>query len=223
MDPGESGGLDVSKSPSEVHAQAGKNAEKALAKFNQTQAEAIQLSAQWGNTLGNALGGLITGTMSLGQVFAQVAQEIVANLVQIAIQAVTANAASAGAGAASSQAGIPIVGPVLAIAAMGAMVGAVLGLLGNIGAKEMGGGVYPGGAYLVGERGPEILRVGLAGAVVPNHQLGTGGSGVGRGSGGTTIINNISTPDVRGFERMLRRNDNALTRVLRDSKRAGRG
>jgi hypothetical protein len=44
----------------------------------------------------------------------------------------------------------------------------------------MGGPVSAGGAYLVGERGPEILQMGGSGGnVVPNHKLG----------GGNTTIN----------------------------------
>jgi hypothetical protein len=55
-------------------------------------------------------------------------------------QAVAANAANAASGAAASQAGIPIVGPILAIAAMGAMLAAVLALSGGFET----GGVLPG-------------------------------------------------------------------------------
>ncbi len=56
---------------------------------------------------------------------------------------VSMDAAKAGAGAASSQAAIPIIGPVLAIAAMVAMVAAVLGLLSNI-KKYASGGLVTG-------------------------------------------------------------------------------
>jgi len=47
---------------------------------------------------------------------------------------------------------------------------AVAGLAGQ---RAMGGDVMPGEAYLVGERGPEILRMGRqAGTVIPNHAIG---------------------------------------------------
>ena len=40
------------------------------------------------------------------------------------------------------------------------------------GARAMGGDVMPGEAYLVGERGPEILRMGRqSGSVIPNHAI----------------------------------------------------
>ena len=49
--------------------------------------------------------------------------------------------------------------------------------------KERGGPVQAGGAYLVGERGPEILQMGSKGGnVVPNSKIG----------GGDSITNNIS-------------------------------
>lgn len=39
------------------------------------------------------------------------------------------------------------------------------------GARASGGPVVPGKAYLVGERGPELLVPGMAGTVIPNHRL----------------------------------------------------
>jgi hypothetical protein len=42
------------------------------------------------------------------------------------------------------------------------------------GARALGGPVLPRGSYLVGERGPEILRMGSqGGSIVPNHQIGS--------------------------------------------------
>ena len=41
-------------------------------------------------------------------------------------------------------------------------------------------------------------------------------------SGGRSVTVNISATDAASFEKMLRRNDNALVRVLRDATRAGR-
>lgn len=42
------------------------------------------------------------------------------------------------------------------------------------GARAKGGPVIGGKAYLVGERGPEILVPGRSGTVIPNHQIGGG-------------------------------------------------
>jgi len=50
------------------------------------------------------------------------------------------------------------------------------GFLGGLFGKERGGKVSAGGAYLVGERGPEILQMGSKGGnIIPNSQLGGGG------------------------------------------------
>lgn len=43
------------------------------------------------------------------------------------------------------------------------------------GARAEGGPVMPGRAYLVGERGPEMIVPQSAGTVIPNHALGGGG------------------------------------------------
>jgi hypothetical protein len=46
------------------------------------------------------------------------------------------------------------------------------------GRRASGGPVSAGGAYLVGERGPELLQMGsTSGNVIPNNKLGAGGSG----------------------------------------------
>ena len=39
------------------------------------------------------------------------------------------------------------------------------------GGRASGGPVVPGKAYLVGERGPELLVPGVAGTVIPNHRM----------------------------------------------------
>lgn len=43
--------------------------------------------------------------------------------------------------------------------------------------RASGGSIMPGGAYLVGEKGPEIIRPRHSGTVVPAHLSGQGGSG----------------------------------------------
>ena len=50
------------------------------------------------------------------------------------------------------------------------------GFLGGLfGKKEMGGRVNAGGAFLVGERGPEILQMGSKGGnIIPNNKIGGG-------------------------------------------------
>ena len=53
------------------------------------------------------------------------------------------------------------------------------GFLGGLfGKRERGGPVSAGGAFLVGERGPELLQMGSKGGnIIPNSELGKGGGG----------------------------------------------
>ena len=77
--------------------------------------------------------------------------------------------------------------------------GGILSGLGSIfgGGHADGGDVTPGKAYLVGEKGPELLKIGAAGgSIIPNGQFGGGGSG-----GQVTVVQNIQTPDADGFKR----------------------
>jgi len=60
------------------------------------------------------------------------------------------------------------------------------------GKRAMGGPVTANKAYLVGERGPEVLVMGgQSGAIIPNHDLSTSmtgrGGGMSMANGGTTI------------------------------------
>jgi len=61
------------------------------------------------------------------------------------------------------------------------------------GVRADGGPVENGGAYMVGERGPELFVPRSAGAIVPNHSMAMGGS--------TNITNyNIQAIDTKSFE-----------------------
>ncbi len=52
------------------------------------------------------------------------------------------------------------------------------GFLSGLFGKERGGRVSAGGAFVVGERGPELLQMGSKGGnIIPNSQLGGGGGG----------------------------------------------
>ena len=53
--------------------------------------------------------------------------------------------------------------------------GGIGGFLGGLFGKASGGPVSAGGAYLVGERGPEILQMGSRGGnIIPNNKIGGG-------------------------------------------------
>ena len=53
--------------------------------------------------------------------------------------------------------------------------GGIFGFLGNI-FKANGGPVAGGNPYVVGEKGPELFVPKSSGTIVPNNQLGGGGS-----------------------------------------------
>ena len=62
-----------------------------------------------------------------------------------------------------------------AVSGIGGKIGGFLGGLFG-GGKERGGRVSAGGAFLVGERGPEILQMGSKGGnIIPNSAIGKGG------------------------------------------------
>jgi hypothetical protein len=91
-----------------------------------------------GKAFGSAFAGMLDGTMSLKKGLADMAKVSVQAIIDAAIKIVQADAIAAAAEAAKSQAGIPIVGPVLAIGAMGLMEGAIMGLLGSIPSAAVG-------------------------------------------------------------------------------------
>jgi len=90
------------------------------------------------------------------------------------------------------------------------------GAIGYRGARAMGGNVGTGGAYLVGERGPELFVPNTAGTVVSNESMG--------GRMGDTNINfNISTVDAAGFDTLLASRRGLITNLISDAmNRQGR-
>jgi len=69
---------------------------------------------------------------------------------------------------------------------------------GKIGFKgfRAGGGGVGSGAYMVGERGPELFVPNAAGTIIPNNRMGSE-------TGVTNINFNISTVDAAGFDELL--------------------
>lgn len=79
--------------------------------------------------------------------------------------------------------------------------GGLSGILGGLfgGFREKGGPTVGGMSYIVGEDGPELFTPNTSGTVSPNGSFS---------AGGTTIIQNITTPDADSF----RRSDRQLAR-----------
>jgi len=87
------------------------------------------------------------------------------------------------------------------------------------GGRALGGSVFPGKAYLVGENGPEIMVPSGLGSIIPNHKMrGPGGMAVGS-MGGTinasVVINNPQVGSNADIDRLAAKVSEAQTRALR--------
>jgi hypothetical protein len=132
---------------------------------------------------------------------------------------VGANAAQAGSGAAASQASIPIVGPILALAAMAAVFAAVM----SMGKKKsaMGGYDIPKGVNPMTQLHEEemVLPKQYANAI---RGMAKGGAGDGSEGGSLSpLVVNISSPDSRGVRDLLLNNPDALAEAIRKAHRNG--
>lgn len=131
---------------------------------------------------------------------------------------VGANAAQAGSGAAASQASIPIVGPVLALAAMAAVFAAVMAM----GKKKsaMGGYDIPKGVNPMTQLHEEEM-------VLPKHLANTvrgmAAAGAGEGaSGAVQPVNvNITSHNARGVRELFMDNPDVLAEAIRKAVRNG--
>ena len=87
------------------------------------------------------------------------------------------------------------------------------------GPRANGGPVQAGKTYLVGERGPEMVRFGRAGTVVPNSRLMEGGE---YGGGMTQVVYNISAVDAPSFKALVSQDPQFIYSVTQvGGKRAG--
>ena len=86
------------------------------------------------------------------------------------------------------------------------------GAIGYRGARAMGGNVGTGGAYLVGERGPELFVPNSAGTIVSNESMG------GR-MGETTVNFNINAVDAAGFDELLLSRKNLIVGTIQQAFR----
>ena len=181
------------------------------------------------NVLGNAIQGLITRTMTLGQAMRSIWKGITATVVgeistilakkaaawavdkALTLAGIGAKAAEAGAGAASSVANIPYVGPILAIAAMASVFGAVSGLKANVSAA--GGYDIPAGINpVVQTHAREMILPAKHADVI--RSLADNGAG-----GGSGDVHFHGTP-LRGGFFMAHQDD--LVKAIRDAQKGRR-
>jgi hypothetical protein len=162
---------------------------------------------QLANPIGQAFGSMFAsmggGAKSLTSIWKSATKQIMQSLYQMAVKSIMSHAAGAAAGAAESQAGIPVIGPGLAIAAMGAMLATVTGLMDNL-PSAAGGWVVPQDITANVHKGEHIIPARIAKA----YEEGAPGSG----NGGNTFI--IQATDPKSFEDYLERNSDVVIRRL---------
>jgi hypothetical protein len=125
------------------------------------------------NSLGSAINGAAASWVSyIGGVLSTIPQAIIAITALIVAKRAQAAAEkdAAVSGAAAAVAGIPIIGPILAVAAIASVLAAIL----SIPKFASGTNYAPGGLSLVGEHGPELVNLPRGSQVIPNNKLGGG-------------------------------------------------
>lgn len=138
--------------------QAVINAEAEAAQARQDAAQsAINHALEMGSVIGDVLAQGAQDQITFAEGMESVGQSMLGMIVQAASQAVMAYAAEAAAAAAASQAGIPVIGPILAAAAMGSMLALVQGLLGGM-PHAASGWTVPGSH--AGDRVPAMVEPG---------------------------------------------------------------
>lgn len=115
--------------------------------------QSIQVNAIEG--LSTAITDLISGTKSLADAFGDMARSIISDIIAMTVRMlIFRTLAAAFPGVFGQPAAVPPVPT----------------------PRAAGGPVMPGRDYLIGEEGPEIVRFGASGQVIPNHEIGMGGS-----------------------------------------------
>ncbi|MDB5597375.1 MAG: hypothetical protein JWM36_4336 [Hyphomicrobiales bacterium] len=171
-----------------------------LADFQQKQQQVNELGGFVGNQLVDAFDSILTKGGSVTQVL----DSITSALLKAALQAaILGQGPLAGLLGSASTAG--------GTSSLGGIIGSFFN---SAGARASGGPVQSGKTYLVGENGPEMVRFGQNGTVMPNSVIAGGGGG---GAPNIQIINQSSAqvetrdvgkgPDGRLMIRMLIREE----------------
>lgn len=131
--------------------------------------EALQgIEANALDGISDAISDIITGSRSMADAFADAARSIIADLIQMTVKMLIFRAISGllGGGGVSAGTDASSFESFLQTSGGGGF---------NIPHRAAGGPVLPGRTYMVGERGPELVRFGGSGQVIPNHEIGRGG------------------------------------------------
>lgn len=169
---------------------------RAVAKATDAYAQSNQVAATMFSAVGHGFRELITGANSLAGaaegVWNRMLDAFVSMVEQMVVKWLTAQAVMAAASVATAGAGA---GPA-------SWLGGVYG--GGLGAEFFadGGDIRAGQLAIVGERGPEVFVPGASGKIIPNDQLGGGGS--------RTIVIAPQLADGYGFADWWARNEDHI-------------
>lgn len=166
--------------------KAGGAAERASQQMTQAQENMKAIADTMRESIGGALMSMVDGTKSVKDAFRDMARSIVAKLYEVLVVQQIVNGVMGIVGKA-----FPALAPAIS------------------GVKAMGGPVTGGKAYLVGERGPEIVVPSRNASVVPNSQLD---------GGGVTVVQNINIST--GVQQTVRNEIRSLMPQIADSAKA---
>ena len=194
LEPNEDTGQNISRPRSKLMVDVDKNAMEALQNFNAESQRTIDIYGAIGGAIGDAFSsiGKIVGGAA-GAVL-KVLGQMIQQAVQLAISLAMASMAW------TTPLGMVAIGSI-------ALAG-ILGLMAAVPSFDVGTMSVPKTGLAMVHQGEAILPA--------------DGTAQAYRAGGRNITVNISATDAASFEKMLRRNDNALVRVLRDATRAGR-
>ena len=158
-----------------------------LDKFKQTAGTVAtaweNASARIGDAIKSSMESFIVGAAEMianASNSADMGTLVLSTLAELAI-AVGKIAISVGVGVAAIKKALETLNPIVAIAAGVALVGLGTWAKTSLAAQSeeiqglaTGGNVTRGGAFMVGERGPELVHLNAGSAVIPNHALGDG-------------------------------------------------
>ena len=146
----------------------------------------------------DALVSAVTGTMKLKDAFKQMAASIISDIIRMTIR-------------------MQISAPIAEFLA-GAMPFGSTGGTSKLGTKAVGGSVSAGQPYMVGERGAELFIPGGSGTIIPNNQLGGGGTVVNQTINLSTGVSQTVRAEVMN---MLPQIADAAKGAVIDAKRRG--
>lgn len=94
------------------------------------------------------------------------------------------------------------------------------GLFGGLfgGFRAAGGPVDAGKSYIVGERGPELVRFGKSGMVTPNRAIAGGVGGTSIRTGDLIINGNVGPDELPAIRSMLSRQEREIKNIMRGAR-----